>query len=497
MSDIALRMTNVHKKFPGVQALKGVNLEAHAGEALALVGANGAGKSTLMNVLGGVLMPDEGEIYLHNELADIHSPLDAAKYGIAFVHQEMAMLPTLTIAENMYISTFPTKAGFIDYKATNDKSIKALTRLGCHFPPTTRVSHLSPGDRQMVEIARALLSNPKIIIFDEPTSSLTRREKNRLFEVITALKREGVTIIYITHLLDEVFNICERAFVLRNGEIVGGGEIKDLTYQSVVQMMIGTKEVKSYFEHKERKIGDVLLMVDNLNRTGVLQDIGFELHKGEVLGLWGLLGSGRTELLRAIIGLDPIDSGKISIRDNGGMKTIQPKDAKNWIGMITENRREEGLLLPMSVKSNLSLANLRALVTNFWPLVNSKLESSLAEKLVDRLGIIISGLEQTVATLSGGNQQKVVVGRWLERNPIIFFMDEPTRGLDVGAKAEIRDIISELAEGGAAVLVVSSEIEEIMSVSDRYLVMFRGRIVSELPRGATKEELVAGAASGH
>jgi ABC-type sugar transport system ATPase subunit len=447
-----------------------------------------------MNILGGVLPPDAGKIFIHDTPVEIHSPLEAVGHGITFVHQEIAMLPTLTIAENLFISAFPTRLGLINNRAINDQAVKAMARLGFYFPPTTKVSSLSPGDRQLVEIARALLSNPKIIIFDEPTSSLTDREKRRLFEVIRSLKTTGVTIIYITHLLYEVFDICERAYILRDGEIVGGGPMKDLPYQKIVQMMTGARGAQGFTGRKSRQISETILQVKDLNRTGILENINFELHKREVLGLWGLLGSGRTELLRAIIGLDPIDTGSIQIHDNGSARTIRPSEAKKWIGMITENRREEGLLLPLSVKHNMSLANLTTLLSRIWPLIDNKREVKEAEKYVNRLNIIVSSLDQIVATLSGGNQQKVVIGRWLERSPIIYFMDEPMRGLDVGAKAEIRNIITELAEAGAAILVVSSELEELMSVSDRYLVMDRGRIVAELPREATKEELIAKAA---
>jgi ABC-type sugar transport system ATPase subunit len=494
MGDLSLDLVDIHKGFAGVKVLKGVSFEAYAGEAVALLGPNGAGKSTLMNILGGVLQQDMGKVYIRNKLVEIKSPLDAVRHGVTFVHQEMAMLPTLTIAENLFISAFPTRLGLIDRRAINDKAVRAMARLGCSFPPTTKVSSLSPGDRQIVEIARALLSNPRIIIFDEPTSSLTGREKRRLFEVIQSLKTEGVTIIYITHLLDEVFNICDRAYIMRDGEIVGGGLIKDLSYNKIVQLMIGVKEVQSYYSHKIGQTGELILQIKGISRIGILENISFDLRRGEVLGLWGLLGSGRTELLRAIIGLDPIDTGTILIRDNGTARSIRPSEAKKWIGMITENRREEGLLLPLSVKQNMSLANLKKLLSYFWPFIDNKREANEAEKYVKRLNIVISSLDQPVATLSGGNQQKVVVGRWLERNPIIYFMDEPMRGLDVGAKAEIRNIISELAEAGAALLVVSSELEELMSVSDRYLVMDRGRITAELPREATKEELIARAA---
>ncbi len=494
MAEPYLKMVSVKKGFPGVQALKGVDFEAYAGEALALIGANGAGKSTLMNVLGGILRPDEGEIQIEGRAVTITTPLDASMHGIAFVHQEMAMLPTLSIADTMFVANFPTRAGVIDYKTTRERCIQALKRLGCNFDPATRIRDLSPGDQQMVEIARALLSDPRIIIFDEPTSSLTSREKVRLFEVIQSLKKQGVTVIYITHLMDEVFNICERAQVLRNGETVGGGLIKDLTYEDIVRLMIGTKEINRYFEHHTSTIGEPVLKVEGLSRKGVLDNISFELRKGEVVGLWGLLGSGRTEIARAVVGLDPIDGGTIQVRANGGLKTINPGEAKNWVGMVTENRREEGLLLPMSVKHNLSLANLRALADRLYPFINFKLETAQSKKYVERLGIKISSLEQKVANLSGGNQQKVVVGRWLQRNPIIFFMDEPTRGLDVGAKADIRAIIGELAAEGAALMVISSDIDEIMSLGDRYLVMHRGRLVKELGAGASKEELMAAAA---
>lgn len=489
-----LKMEDIRKSFPGVQALKGVSFDACQGEILALIGANGAGKSTLMNVLGGNIIPDVGKIIIGGQEVKIHSPLEADRNGVAFVHQEMAMLPTMSIADTMFISNFPYRNGLINYKTVNEKCSSVLKRLGCNFDPNTKIRNISPGSQQMVEIGRALLSNPKIIIFDEPTSSLTSREKEHLFKIINSLKNEGAVIIYISHMLDEVFRLCDRAIVLRNGETVGGGLISDLTYDDIVKLMIGSKQIDQYYEYKKRQIGDPILKVDQMCRKGVLENISFLLRQGEVVGLWGLLGSGRTEVARALAGLDSIDSGEISIRTNGSLKPIKQSEAKKSIGMITENRREEGLLLPMSVKHNMSLANLKGLTQKFLPFINQKLEQTQTQKYVERLEIKISGYNQKIETLSGGNQQKVIVGRWLQKNPLIYIMDEPTRGLDVGAKADIRNIITELADSGAAILVISSEIEEIMSVSDRYLVMKRGRIVTEMERNATKEELMAAAA---
>lgn len=494
MTQPNLVMRGIKKRFPGVQALKEVSLEAYAGEALALIGANGAGKSTLMNVLGGVIKADAGEILIGGKVVDIHSPLAASANGIAFVHQEMAILPTMTVAENIHISKFPTANGFVNRKEMDELAARTLARLGCRFGPDVRVQYLSAGDRQMVEIARALLSHPRIIIFDEPTSSLTSREKARLFDVIRSLKQDGVTVIYITHFLDEVFEICERAVVLRGGATVGSGSLQTLTTDEIIHMMIGDIDLDQHTKTDTAPTGGIALRVSKLHREGVLKDISFTMHQGEVLGLWGLLGSGRTEVARAIVGLDPIDSGTVEVNVDGQLRTVRPQDAHRWIGMVTEDRRNEGLLLPMSIKQNMSLANLRGLL-NSWQFIDSARETRLTQEFVKRLKIVISSIGQPVATLSGGNQQKVVVGRWLELNPPIYIMDEPTRGLDVGAKAEIRSIILELASKGAAILVISSEIEEMMALAHRYLVMNRGQITRELPGSAQKNELM-GAAAG-
>ncbi len=496
MTASSLKLTGITKSFPGIRALNGISLEAFPGEVLALIGANGAGKSTLMNVLGGVLRMDSGSIEIGGKPAAINSPLDAARCGVAFVHQEMALLPTMTIAENMYISSFPrTGARLIDFRSATARCSEILKSLGCSFPPKTKVKNLGSGDRQMVEIARALLGNPRIVIFDEPTSSLSGLEKERLFGVIKKLKAGGATIIYITHFLDEVFTLCDRALVLRNGEVAGGDSIGALNYEKIVQLMLGRAQpdLRGAPGVAKKRSGAIALEVRDLTRSGVIENIDFELHRGEVVGLWGLLGSGRTELARALAGLDSIDRGEISVGTPAGRARIRQRSAQKWIGLITENRRDDGLLLRSSVRKNISLASLPGLVSKFWPLIDEKREKSEAGRLIARLGIKVSDMEQPVATLSGGNQQKVILSRWLQKNPPILIMDEPTRGLDVGAKIEIQEMIGTLASGGASILVISSEIEEIMSVSHRYLVIDRGRIVARLDSGASKEELLSAA----
>jgi ABC-type sugar transport system ATPase subunit len=491
-----LQLTNITKTFPGVKALARVDLSAYEGEALALMGANGAGKSTLMNVLGGITKADSGEIRIGARPVRIHDPQDAARHGIAFIHQEMALLPTMSVAENMFITRFPTRAALVDRASIEKAASRVLEQLACSIHPRTRVRDLSPGECQIVEIGRALLTNARIIIFDEPTSSLTKREKEQLFRVIESLKKERKVIIYITHFLDEIFQICDRAEILRNGETVGGGAMSSLTREQIVTLMIGSSTPSLQAAARTGHHGEPVLRVAGLSRVGVLDDIAFTLHAGEILALWGLLGSGRTELARALVGLDSIDQGRIEIAVDGSLRHVSQHQTKQWIGMVTENRREEGLLLPRTVRENLSLANLRALISRVWPFIDGREERRVGEGLVRRLNIKIRDSEQAVGTLSGGNQQKVVLGRWIQRSPRIFIMDEPTRGLDVGAKAEIKRIIAELAAGGMAVLLISSEIEDLIELADRYLVMSGGRVLCEKPGGTSRNELIVAAAIG-
>jgi ABC-type sugar transport system ATPase subunit len=484
-----LALDAITKTFPGVQALGGVHLDAYRGEAMALMGANGAGKSTLMNILGGIVQMDAGAISIDEISVAIGSPRDAKAHGIAFVQQELNVVPSMTVAENIFITSFPVKAGVIDKMAMRKRAKGLLGRLNCPFGVDETIERLSIGDRQMVEIAGALAREPKIIIFDEPTSSLTSREKRKLFEVIALLKQQGVVIIYITHFLDEIFEICERVTVLRNGTTVGAGMTTDFTPVEIVQLMLGQTHSQERLSYPTATRGTQVLKASNLSREGVLADVSLSLHAGEIVGLWGLLGSGRTELIRALTGLDPIDAGEIDYDAGTGLKRLTPHQLHRKVGLVTEDRRGEGLLLPQSVLQNLSLASLGKLLNRFL-MIDRGREQILGKGLIDRLGIKVSALSQRVGTLSGGNQQKVVFGRWLATTPQLYFLDEPTRGLDVGAKTEILKLVVELARAGATVLLISSEVEELIRVCDRYLVMSRGRIVGELPGAATKAQLM-------
>lgn len=492
MKPILLELKNISRTFPGVKALSDVSFSLSEGEVLALIGANGAGKSTLMNVLGGVVTRDAGDILIDGQPVPIQHPADARRNRIAFVHQELTILPKLSILDNLLISSFPEKFGFIEQRKAVERAVQVLNQVGSNLHLNMRVMDIGPGDQQLVEIARVLLMEPRIVIFDEPTSSLSAREKERLFNLIRGLKEKKVGIIYITHLLDEVFSIADRIAILRNGEMVSSGKMGEYTRGKIIKHMTGS-EGKTLRQRTKIKQQQVVLDVDGLSSPGLLKDIHFQLHQGEILGLWGLLGSGRTELVRAIVGLDPLDAGIIRINTEKGLKKVKPHDATRWIGLISEDRRNEGLLAPMTVKFNISIANLKAFLSKIWPFINEQVETKSSQEYVERLQIKLNRLDQRVETLSGGNQQKVILSRWLQREPIIYLMDEPIKGIDVGAKMEIKNLILELAGKGAAILLISSEIDELMGVCDRFLVMCRGQLTGEFPATVRKEQLIGAA----
>ncbi len=494
MHEITLRMKGITKSFSSVQVLKGVDLEARSGEVLALLGTNGAGKSTLMNILCGLFGQNEGTIELDGKEVRFQDPTEAMEAGIAFVQQEMTLMPTMSIVDNLFLTNYEKKAGVIRYGALKERCREALARLGCHYDPDTRISHLGAGDRQLVQITRSLLMDPHVIIFDEATSSLTPREKERLFKVIRQLRDEGATIIYITHMMDEINELCDRLMVLRDGVCAGVMDVRDFERAGLLNMMIGDKASEMNASHRTVRNFDnapVYMKVENWTEKGVVENISLELHSGEVVGLWGLLGAGRTEFVRSLCGLDPVDQGKISIIQGDRLKEISPKKLLRQAAYVTEDRRVDGLALELSVKENMSSANLRGLTGKNGIFIDHKKEIETAERYVEELSIKISSLDQPISTLSGGNQQKVIIGRWLQKNPKIYIFDEPTRGLDVGAKADILRIIQELSDRGAAVLVIMSDMEEIMSVCHRYLVLHTGKVSAELPYTATEEELMA------
>jgi ABC-type sugar transport system ATPase subunit len=453
------------------------------------MGANGAGKSTMMNILGGIIPLDEGTIAIDGAQVVLRHARDAASHGIAFVHQELTMLPTMTAAENVFIDDFPTRLGKIDRKSMRTRCEELLRQVGCNVSPDASVERLSTGDRQMLEIARALKSNPRIVILDEPTSSLSRPERERLFDVVRKLKAMGTAVVYITHFLDEVFTICDAVTVMRNGRTVSSTKIQDTTPSAVLREMLGEIAATQRLRDPYLSSAAPRLTVRNLSRERVLENVSLSLRPGEIVGLWGLLGSGRSELVRALMGLDPIDRGDLELNHDGGPRRVSPDDLRRITGLVTEDRRGEGLVLPFSVAENISLPQLKKMRSKFG-LVDRASETSLAATLIKRLGVKANSPGQPVGTLSGGNQQKVVFARWLPLKPELFILDEPTRGLDTGAKDEILRLTVDLAKDGAAILFISSELEEIMRVADRYLVINRGQITQELPGLASKDDLM-------
>ena len=479
MGDVILTMKGIDKSFPGVHALDHVDLEVRRGEVHALMGENGAGKSTLMKVLTGIYSKDEGTITFEGKEVEFTNPREAQDAGIVIVHQELNMLGHLTVAQNIFIGREFMKGKFIDDRKMNEEARKLFDQLGIDIDPTETMSRLTVGKQQMCEIAKAISHDAKVIIFDEPSAALTEAEIEELFKIIRDLRERQLGIVYISHRMDEIKVITDRVTVMRDGGYVGTLITKDCTKEDIINMMVGRviyEDPKT--ESQVAKDAPVVLKVEHLNAGRMVQDVSFELHKGEILGFSGLMGAGRTETMRALFGADPKQSGDIYI--NGEKVDIKtPKDAvSHGIGYLSEDRKRFGIIVDKTVAENSTMASLDEYMKGLF--IDKKKEKEVAQKYVDILKTKTPGVDQLVVNLSGGNQQKVVIAKWLVRNCDILIFDEPTRGIDVGAKSEIYHLMNELVAEGKSIIMVSSEMTEILRMSDRIVIMCEGRKTGEL-----------------
>lgn len=489
----ALRMNQISKSFPGVNALTQVDLSVQAGRIHAVVGENGAGKSTLMKVLAGVYQPDAGTIEIDGQPVTLDSPLDAQRRGIRMVYQELNLVPDLSVAENISLGQMKRKRGLVDQKAMMSEAQQVLTDLGAKIDATELVGNLTVSQQQLIEIAKAYLADPRIIVLDEPTSSLSEHEVQVLFRVVRRMRDKGIAVIYISHRLREVLEIADDVTVLRDGHQIDSRLVAGLTPQDMIHLMVG-RELTDVFPKRNVPIGELALAVTGLSRVGVFEDISFNVRRGEIVGLAGLVGSGRTEVARALFGLDKKDAGVVLIAGKE-VRVRRPLDAvRHGIGYVPEDRKADGIVPAMSIKDNLTLAIIVKLTK--LGLISPRTERATAVTYVDQLGISPKDPERRIDTLSGGNQQKVVLGKWLAANPVVLILDEPTRGVDVGAKADIHTIIGELAAQGVGILMISSELPEVLAVSDRVYVLHEGKMSAELSRGEATEQTVMAAATG-
>ena len=499
MSDLLLRMSGIAKSFPGVRALDDVSLQVAAGEVHALLGENGAGKSTLLKILAGAQNADTGTITFAGSALRARSPVDAQNAGIVTIYQEFNLIPTLTVAENVFIGREPLRAGLVDWGRMNRQAEEILADVGLSIGPRRLVSELSVAEQQLVEIARALSVESRLIIMDEPTSALSESEVGRLFDIIARLKQRGIAIIFVTHRLEEVMQICDSATVLRDGRLVGRADVRDLTIDGIITMMVG-REVERRFRHRGQHVmGDEAMRVEALCVEGDaldphathLVDISLSVRQGEIVGLAGLVGAGRTETARAIFGADPIRSGTIWVKGER-QKISSPIDAiRAGIGLVPEDRKQQALFLSLAVRANLTMAA-HDMLTNSLGFISNQDEARMVSRYGDRLNVKMASPEQSINNLSGGNQQKVVLARWLALEPAVLIVDEPTRGIDVAAKSDVHQLLFELADSGIAILVISSELLEIMTIADRIVTMREGRITGEVDAAdATEEKLMS------
>ncbi len=497
MSDLILQFKDIHKAFFGVPVLQGIDLDVERGTTVGLVGENGAGKSTLMNILGGVVPPTSGQMLLNGEAYQPAGPGDADAAGIAFIHQELNLFTNLSIAENFFISDFPTagRLPLLNRRDLNNRAREYLAMVDLDLSPDMAVERLAPGERQLVEVAKALAMDAAIIIFDEPTTSLTKRETDRLFDLIGRLHEDGKTIIYISHILGDVMRLSDAVAVLRDGNLVVTGPRDEFTVDRMISSMVGRDIAHLYPDRTAPPTEELMLEVKHLSKAGISHQIDLQLHKGEILGVFGLMGSGRSELAEIIFGLEDFDEGEILINGQPAKQLSPTRNIKGGMAFVTENRREEGLMMEAMVSDNLALAALPDYTTRWLKRVRSSAVAKSVRETVEILSIKVNDAFRNEAKgLSGGNQQKVVIGKWLMTEPSILIIDEPTRGVDVGAKYEIYEIIDQIAARGTAVLFISSEIEELEGMCDRIMVMGQGEVLGSFERADFDRETILRAA---
>lgn len=480
-SEYVLEVVDVRKEFPGVLALDNVQLKIRPGTVHALMGENGAGKSTLMKVIAGIYQPDQGEVRLRGEPVTLETPLKAQESGVAMIHQELLLMNSMTVSENIWIRREPRNSfGLIDHDRMRGMTVELFDRLNIRLNPDAEISTLSVANRQMVEIAKAVSFNSDVLIMDEPTSAITETEVAHLFEIIRDLRKRGIGIVYITHKMNELFEIADEFSVFRDGKYIGTHLSSEVTRDDIIKMMVG-REVSQMFPKEEVEIGDVLLSVKNLSLEGVFHDISFDVRKGEILGLAGLVGAGRSNVAETIFGVTPATSGQIFI-EGEEVNIKNPHDAiRQGMAFLTEDRKETGCFLPLDIQENVQSAVLHDSYVNNGFVDHAALEKESAE-LCKKLRVKTPSMHEVIENLSGGNQQKVLIARWLLTHPRILILDEPTRGIDVGAKSEIHALISQLAHKGVAVIMISSELPEVLGMSDRVLVMHEGRCTGILDR---------------
>ena len=489
-----IELRNIHKAFGSNEVLKGVDLKLKSGEVHALMGENGAGKSTLMNILTGIHKQDKGQIFVDGKEISFKNPLEAEAYGIAFIHQELNIWPNLSILENLFLMHSVTNGmGILDFKAMRAMAEQKCREIEIELPLDMEAGECSVGQQQMTEIVRNLLLDAKVVIMDEPTAALTERETEKLFEVMRSLKKRGVAMVYISHRMEEVTQNCDTITVMRDGVSVATKPVKEYSMEQIVRDMVG-RSITEFYPDRRNKPGEVLLEVKHFEQPGVFHDINFNLRKGEILGFAGLMGSGRTEIMRAVFGVDPHAGGELVFKGEP-LKITKPEDAiKAGLGFVTENRKTEGLILDFSILRNIALPSVDSFAKS--GVINFNILNGFADKMAKKLSVKTSSLDLEAGALSGGNQQKVVIAKWVGMHPEVIIMDEPTRGIDVGAKRDIYELMNELTASGVSIIMVSSELPEVLGMSDRIVVVHEGRIAGELLHDEADQEKIMTLATG-